>query len=745
MSWWFADKPRRAPRKARKTKRAGAGAGRRKSVVARTQKKSDSLNKSNVKRSSQHGSRQGGVGQRGATRKSTAGRARQAKQSRWDLVEVDFFPFGLFSSSQKPRKRKSTKRKSTRRKVARSFGVYSVAYWGLVASIWAAVAFGGLLFYYSVSLPDPLLAGLKNRGQAIRVLAEDGSLIAERGLSKNYVRISRLPTKVKQAVLAIEDRRFYSHFGFDPLGFARAMVANLRAGRFVQGGSTITQQLAKNLFLNSERSISRKMREMGLALWLEFKFEKDEILELYVNRVYFGHQAYGIDQAARRYFGKRAWALNLSEAAMLAGLLKAPSRLNPKRNYKAASRRANVVLAVMREAGFISSMTAKTASLAPAQLRSRHLPINSNYIADWIADLVPEYVSDLRSDIVVQTSINSVLQASANRAVISHLSRVGKKRRVSQAAMVMLSPDGAVRAIVGGRDYQRSQFNRAVHSKRQTGSVFKPIVYLAALEAGFRPESMIYDRPTIFNQWQPKNYQNKYRGQIKLSTALSLSSNVAAVKLMGTVGVAKTIETARRLGLSGDFKKDLSLALGTTEQSLLDMTAAYVPFANGGRGVLPFVIKKIKTVEGELLYQRRSLRVGQVVTAGHVNDMNLMMRQVVKNGTGKKAKIISATGVHDFAGKTGTTSKFKDGWFVGYSSYYITGVWVGNDDGRVMRRVTGGGLPAQIWSEVMSQAHMGLRPRRMMATSKDPVQRSGWREVGMIRRIKPQFFEKVLQ
>ena len=748
MSWLFGDQAssRKGARKAGKSRSGSAGRSSRAAPKSSSKLKGSKSAGKTARKTSSKKSAASGVSrgrkavsssrsytQKTKKRSSSRGQARRRPSSSSGSLLLAFF--GLAKRPQK---------KKRRAKAARRFGVFSVAYWGSVTAIWACLAFGALLFYYSVTLPDPLLAGLKSQGHAIRVLAKDGSLIAERGLSQHYVRLEKLPKVVSHAVLAIEDRRFYYHFGFDPIGFVRAMAANVRAGRFVQGGSTITQQLAKNLFLNSERTLSRKFREMGLALWLETRFEKDQILELYLNRVYFGAKAYGIDQAARRYFGKHASELDLSEAALLAGLLKAPSRLNPKRHYKRAKQRADVVLAAMARSGFITPLSAKTAQLSPAQLRQRHLPLNSNYIADWIAELVPEFVTDFSSDIVVETTIDPLLQRRANRAVVRHLQRTGKSRRVSQAAMVMLAPDGAVRALVGGKNYQKSQYNRAVHSQRQTGSVFKPFVYLAALEAGFERSSLVYDRPTRFRNWQPRNHQNKYRGQIALETALAHSSNVVAVKLLGTVGVAKTIETARRLGVQGDLKKDLSLALGTSEQSLLNMTAAYAPFANGGRGVMPFVIAKVRTMDGTVLYQRRDVALPQVVHARHVNEMNHMLRSVVQRGSGRGARIVGPDGRHDFAGKTGTTQKFRDGWFVGYSAYYITGVWVGNDDGQAMRHVTGGGLPAVIWSEAMSDAHFGLRPKVMIANSQDPITRNGWREVGLTRRIKRTFFEQAL-
>lgn len=741
MGWWSDDEPK---------SKSGAGS-RRKAGPRRKAKQSPSKlknNKSGVARKTSTSAKRRikvhSPAQSSVKRRSNKSAGRRSVE----MVDVDFFPFGWFKA--KPKKT-NKKRAGTSGKKPRGdgwgpsgrplFSIFSLFYWGSVAVLWATIALGGLLIFYSVTLPDPLLAGLKHRGQAIKVLASDGSIIAERGLTKNYVKLEKLPKYVSQAVIAIEDRRFYSHFGFDPIGFSRAMISNIRKGRLVQGGSTISQQLAKNLFLNSDRTVTRKLKEMGMAFWLEAKFEKKEILELYINRVYFGHKTFGIDQAARRYFGKRAVKLNLSESAMLAGLLKAPSRLNPKSNYKAAKKRARLVLNAMKQAGFISPLTTKMALISPAKLRKRTLPINSNYIADWIADLVPEYATDFKSDLVIKTTIDRAVQNKANNQVRYYLSKIGKKRNVRQASMVMMSPNGAVRAMVGGRNYQTSQYNRAIKSRRQTGSAFKPFVYLAALESGFHPNSLIFDRPTKFNRWQPRNYKNTYRGQITLGTALAHSSNVVAVKLMGTVGVAKTIETARRLGLRGEMKKDLSLALGTAEQSLLELTSSYAPFANGGRGVIPYVIQSIKTVQGRVLYQHKKADLGQVVSSKHVNQMNKMMGDVVRFGTGRGARLPG----HDIAGKTGTTQKFKDGWFVGYSGHYIAGVWVGNDNGASMKKVTGGGLPTRIWTDVMTFAHKGLKPRSMLATTKAPVVTNGWKEVGMARRIRPQFFEKALQ
>lgn len=721
MSWWSG----KAEEKRARGKPSSKASGRRKTAA-----KSTKTGKSTARRAPGTTSRQKPAAskRRGSTAKSR----------------------NIRESAARPNAGRGRKGGSTRGGAARGRSggggeergrFFSMVYWGSVAAIWAAIAFSGLIFYYSLVLPDPLLAGLERRGQSMKVLARDGSVIAERGLSKNYVRLEDLPDHVKQAVIAIEDRRFYLHPGFDPVGFSRAMLANFRAGKLVQGGSTLTQQLAKNLFLSSDRTVTRKLREMGVALYLEYKFHKDEILELYLNRVYFGYQAYGIDQAARRYFGKRARELTLPEAAMLAGALKAPSLLNPKRDIKAARERAGLVLAAMTDAGFITPLTAKTALLSPASLMKRNLPINSNYIADWIAELVPEYVTDFTSDLVVETSIDPQLQRVANGVVQKRLKQFSKKHKVSQAAMVTMAPDGAVRAIVGGRNYQQSQFNRAVHGQRQIGSVFKPVVYLTALEAGFRPDHVIFDEPTKFNNWQPKNYKGKYHGQIPLRRALALSSNVAAVKLMGTVGVSRTIETARRLGLRGELKKNLTLALGTADQSLLTMTASYAPFANGGQAVMPYVITRVRTVKGRQLYKRQAHKIGQVIEAGHVNEMNSMLRHVIGNGTAKAARL----GGHDVAGKTGTTQNLRDGWFIGYSAYYITGVWVGNDNNRPMKGVTGGGLPVVLWRDVMSSAHQSLPPRWMIARGQGKVQKDHWKEVGTARRIKPRFFEKALK
>lgn len=714
MGWWSGEteskRARKAPAGARKPRRGASSAAAKK----RGSPKKTTSSKKSGKQLAQAGGTVRGASRRPAGRKPARGS----------------------TAARAPGRKRPAHSNSEGRGA-----VFGTLYWGAVAAIWCSIAFAGLIFYYSLTLPNPLMAGLERRGQSMKVLAQDGTVIAERGLSQNYVRLKELPDYVKQAVIAIEDQRFYYHPGFDPVGFTRAMVANYKARRLVQGGSTLTQQLAKNLFLNSDRTVTRKLREMGVALWLEYKFHKDEILELYLNRVYFGHQAYGIDQAARRYFGKMATKLTLSEAAMLAGALKAPSRLNPKRNLKAARKRASVVLAAMKEAGFISALTEKTANLTPASLRKRYLPINSNYIADWIAETVPEYVTDFTSDLVIETSIDPKLQRAANQFVAKRLDRYGKRHHVSQAAMVTMAPDGAIRAITGGRNYQKSQFNRAVHGRRQIGSIFKPVVYLTALEAGFKPDSVIHDEPTKFNNWQPRNYKDRYYGQIALRRALAVSSNVAAVKLMGTVGVSRTIATARRLGLKGDFKKVLSLALGTADQSLLNMTASYAPFANGGRAVMPYVITRVRTVGGRELYRHKMHNFGQVIEAAHVNEMNSMLRHVVQYGTAKTAKL----GDHDVAGKTGTTQNLRDGWFIGYSAYYITGVWVGNDNNRPMKGVTGGGLPVVLWRDVMKTAHKGLAPRWMIARGQKPVKKNLWQEVGTTRRIKPGFFEKALR
>jgi len=469
--------------------------------------------------------------------------------------------------------------------------------------------------FLSLDEKDPFQ--IPGRAPGILVVAADGTRLVERGsFFGDEARLDRLPKHVVNAIVAIEDRRFWYHPGIDPIGLARAMWANYRAGRIVEGGSTLTQQLAKNLFLERKRTLWRKAQEAALALWLEWKLTKKEILSLYLNRVYFGAGAYGVEQAARRYFGKPASRLTLGEAALLAGLVKAPSAYNPLRHKERALARAKVVLAAMVDAGYITKKQAERA-LRTIRLRPTDLGRSSsaNYVADWIVGQLPKLVGQWDESILVETTIDARLQRTAARILDRTLAKVGRKRRIGQGAIVVMGPDGSVRAMVGGRRYTRNAFNRAVQAKRQPGSAFKPFVYLAALEAGYTPASVVVDEPVRFGSYTPRNHGNRYYGPVTLTTALARSLNSVAVKLAVQVGPKRVIETAYRLGISSPLEPVPAIALGVSAVSPLELVSAYAPFANGGRLVTPWTVKRIITRSGKVIYQRRGSGLGRGVRA----------------------------------------------------------------------------------------------------------------------------------
>ncbi|WP_371813055.1 transglycosylase domain-containing protein [Kaistia sp. 32K] len=577
--------------------------------------------------------------------------------------------------------------------------------WALILMFWGTVALGGTIAYFATQLPSTANWAVPKRPPNIKILANDGTLIANRGdTGGESVRIDELPPYLSQAVIAIEDRRFYSHFGVDPFGLLRAAYVNFRSGDVVQGGSTVTQQLAKNLFLKPERTMDRKIQEAIMALWLESKYSKAQIMESYLNRVYLGAGAYGVDAASRRYFGKSARDISLKEAAILAGLLKAPSRFAPSSDPDAANARANVVLGAMRESGFITAAQQKEAASITVKAQSEGEGGAGRYVADWVADQVPDVVGALEQDVIVETTIDPHLEATAGKALSEALDKSGKSFGVSQGALVAIDGTGAVRALVGGRDYQASQFNRAISAKRQPGSAFKPFVYLTALEYGLVPETIRNDEPTRIGNWEPKNYEKMYKGPVTLQTALALSLNTIAVQLANEVGPDRVIKTAERLGITSTLQPNPSLALGTSEVSLLELTDAYVPFANGGFAAKPHVIARVKDLSGKTLYERPGAAASQVIDPLYVGMMNSMMTDTLQRGTGRKAAIAG----WQAAGKTGTTNDSKDAWFVGYTANLTTGVWLGNDDSKPTKRMTGGSLPAQIWQRFMTEAHKGV-------------------------------------
>ncbi|WP_349358857.1 PBP1A family penicillin-binding protein [Stappia sp.] len=578
-------------------------------------------------------------------------------------------------------------------------------YWTMVLGIWAGIAGIGVLGYYAAYLPPTSEWQVPQRPPNVRIVAADGTLMANRGdTGGEAVRLEQLPPYLPQAVISIEDRRFRSHFGLDPIGLARAMVTNVSSGRLVQGGSTLTQQLAKNLFLEPDRTLKRKVQEAVLALWLEANHSKDEILEMYLNRVYFGAGAYGVDAAARRYFGKSARMVTVAEAATLAGLLRAPSRLAPTRDPDAAHARASTVLAAMAEEGYLTEQEARDAIAAPMRVVTHHTSASENYVADWVMEQLPSFVGAIESDIIVDTTIDLGLQIIAEDALRRALAEEGAERGVEQGAVVTLDRAGAVKALVGGRDYATSQFNRAVHAKRQPGSAFKPFVYLAALERGLSPGTVRVDEPVRFGRWAPQNYSKDYRGPVTLTEGLSLSLNTIAAKLANEVGPRAIIRTAKKLGITSPMPANLSIALGTAEVTPLEIAAAYVPFSNGGYGVVPHVIRQIRTVDGKILYARTGDGPGRVLDHRTLADMNMMMAETLLTGTGKQAHLPGRPA----GGKTGTSQKFRDGWFIGYTGTLTSAVWLGNDDNSPTRRATGGSLPAKIWKEVMTAGHQGV-------------------------------------
>jgi penicillin-binding protein 1A len=577
----------------------------------------------------------------------------------------------------------------------------------------AAAGVGAMFVYYSLTFPDPLtMRAAASGGPVIRILARDGSVLAERGATRDYMPLDLLPKRVTDAVLATEDRRFFEHVGLDPLGMARATYTNLRVGRFAEGGSTLTQQLAKNLFLTSERTLERKVEELILALWLELKLTKNDILELYLNRVYFGGGVHGIEAAAQRYFGKSARELSLAEAAVIAGLLKAPSKYSPSSSPMQATARGRVVLGKMRDAGFITAEDEDAARgeqirfSGAFRLAER---AGAGYAADYVMENLPPIDAGKGAEIVVETTIDAALQRRAGEVVSKSLAQQGDSLAAGQAAVVVVANDGAVRALIGGRSYPDSQFNRAVKARRQPGSAFKPVVYLAALEAGFTPDRVVNDEPITAAGWTPRNENGRYIGPVSVRDALAQSINTVAVRLLLEVGVKKVWATARRLGIKSELRRDASLALGTSEVSLLELTGAYSTFANGGYVHEPYAIRRVRTSTGRVLYAKVDARFEPSFGAKNIGAMNDMLAATLVSGTGRRASLP----LHPAAGKTGTSQDFRDAWFVGYTAYLTGGVWVGNDHNQAMNRVMGGNLPAEIWRQIMLAAHQSKPPRTL--------------------------------
>lgn len=573
--------------------------------------------------------------------------------------------------------------------------------WGGTVVVWGILILGLFLGYFAYTLPDISGIGVIEKRPSMVLQTKNGDRFTTYGdLYGDMLRIEDIPNSMKEAVLATEDSHFYDHFGVNPVSLTRAAWRNYQAGKVVQGGSTITQQLAKNLFLTPERTMGRKVRELLLAFWLETDYTKDEILALYLNRMYFGSGTYGIDAASRKYFSKPATRLTTAESAMLAGLLKAPTYYAPTLSLERAQNRASVVVGRMVDEDFLTESQALAVLAKPATLKNVSRDFrNVRYFADWAVSEVHSYIGRTDKDLIVTTTLDLEMQRDAETALENRLKADSKLKGVEQGAFVAMHPTGAVKAMVGGRSYSKSVFNRATTARRQPGSVFKTIVYLAGFENGLSPDDTFTDGPINIDGWKPNNYTKKYNGDMSLREAYARSINTVAVKVTESIGRDKVADMATNLGLSGNFPLHPSISLGTNEVSLLEMTTAHAIIANGGTRVLPYAVLEIKEKGGDILYTRQSSGQGRVISPGTINKMQDVMTAAIKWGTGKAANPGFAA-----AGKTGTTQNYRDAWFIGFTPDLVAGVWFGNDDGSRTNRVNGSNLPAVAWKDFIQHS-----------------------------------------
>jgi penicillin-binding protein 1A len=553
----------------------------------------------------------------------------------------------------------------------------------------------------------------KGREFAITFTDVNGEIIGQRGIRQDdAIPLEEIPPNLIKAVLATEDARFFDHFGVDLIGTARAIIQNARANTVVQGGSSLTQQVAKNLFLSPERTIRRKVHEAFLAIWIEARLSKQEILKLYLDRSYLGGGNYGVEAAAQFYFGKSIRDVNLSEASMLAGLFKAPTKFAPHQNIETAKARANVVLYRMLDAGFITQGELLQARReAPPVIAQRSLD-SPDWFLDWAYGETIALLEEQRllSDYVIEvkTTVDVKLQTAAQKILNDVVDTEGPGYRFSQAASVTMTPEGAVKAIVGGRNYESSQFNRATNAERQTGSAFKPFVYLAALLEGYTPDRMVVDAPISVGGWSPGNYSGKYGGRMTMTTALAKSYNSVPVRLMVDIGRPAIIKTAHDVGVQGELETWPPMVLGTSALTLMDVTTGYATFAGGGKLAEPYTILEIRRPNGDIIYDRSKFAKPskQVVPEEKIAELNSMLKEVVKSGTARRADL----GFAPQGGKTGTNQAYRDAWYIGFTAHNVTGVWVGNDDFTPMNKVTGGLVPAPAWKRIMEVAEEGQQP-----------------------------------
>ena len=594
-------------------------------------------------------------------------------------------------NTKKKSPKKTKKRESKQRSILMRLAIKVILVLVITFSLW--------ILWCIYTMPDIEKAVERTRQPSTMIIAENGNEIHSFGnVYSEVVYLDELPPYVADAVISTEDRRFYEHFGFDIISFTRAMLVNLWHRSYVQGGSTISQQVAKNLFLTANKTIKRKVQELLLAFWLESKFTKDQILTLYLNRVYLGAGTYGIEAASQKYFQKSSRDMNLLEAAIIAGMLKAPSRYNPIASEERARERAAVVLDNMVKAEVITDEQRQNALKMKLGPEKSYKVEGARHFADWVYQDVNDYIGERDNDIYVATTLDQDIQQKAEKILHDSL-KAWAARDVTQGAVVVLDKQGAIKAMVGGVNYEKSQFNRAIQALRQPGSSFKPFVYLTALENGFYPDDVVNDSPINIRGWKPENYDKKYHGEVTLTEALKDSLNLATINLANAVGRDKIIKTARRMGISTPMENTPALALGAFEVKVLDMAVAYASIANGGYEVWPYAIQEIYTKDGYQLYMREQDEPNQILDEDAVEDLTQMLEDVLDSGTGKRAKLPFFA-----AGKTGTTQDYRDAWFVGFTDDYVAAVWVGNDDNSPMKGITGGTLPAQIWKEVMLAA-----------------------------------------
>lgn len=627
-----------------------------------------------------------------------------------------------------PRTRKARPRQGRMERFLRHFfgTIFQVIWWiGLRVAIIAAIVLTASTAWYVNQLPshEALLDG-RDRG-SVTFLDRTGNVFAWRGDQLGVTTAGAVSPHLIHAVVATEDRRFYRHFGIDLRGTARAAMVNLQAGRTVQGGSSITQQVAKLLFFDNTRTLERKIKEVPAALALEWSFTKDEILSIYLNRAYLGAGATGFEAAAQRYFGKSAAVVTPAEAAMLAGLLRAPSRFAPTGDLARAQARAATIVEVMRQEGYLSEQQAAVALARPAVLSQAAAARAGGHFADWVMSSGPEFLTrKTTEDVSVLTTFDPAIQRAAEAAVSDIFENRVREGSNAQAAIVVMSPDGAVRAMVGGRDLGGSegQFNRATQAQRQTGSLFKTFVYAAALQSGARPYDRVVDAPLTINvpgsgPWSPQNYTRDFRGEMTLADAFANSINVPAVRVAEATGRERVRAVARDLGVDSPLADGPALALGASEATLLEMTGAYAGILNGGARVEPWGMRQLQLkTDGTQLMSGGASTPVRVLDERAAGEMVWMMAQVVESGTGRRAKL----GNRPAAGKTGTTQASRDAWFIGFTADYVTGVWMGYDDNTPLAGVTGGGLPAEIWRETMLRVHEGMPLRGLPARAPEP-------------------------